>query len=223
MIGAMAWTADDVPIEPGRRLRDARLRRDRSMADVGAATGVSRSTQSRMELGRGGGVALETWVRLAADLGVDLFASVDDRAPAYRSALIRLAASGGWRATGLHGRALWLDRPARNATRARVRYQAPAERAVIHIAGVLTDFEAEWRWLRQAVGVASDETPPGTVVAGLLVIIRSSDNLRRSTNGRWRRSTWRWLSALQEPRSLLPDQPGVAWLTPRGTHFLPVV
>jgi transcriptional regulator with XRE-family HTH domain len=223
MISRMARTPEDVAADLGRRLREARLKHGRTLDDVAASTGVSRSTQGRMELGRGGGVALDTWATLVAELDVDLFGPIDDRLTAYRAAVVRLAERGGWRATELHGRGVWLDRPARDVHRGLGRYQAPAERAVIQFVTVLTDFDVEWRWLRQAVGAAWDVTPPGTVVAGLLVIVRSSANLRRSTHGWWRRSTWPWLRALQEPTGLMPDRPGVAWLTPRGTHFLPVV
>lgn len=46
---------DDVIGAVGPRLREIRLRRDFTIAEVSAATGISASTLSRLEGGRGGG------------------------------------------------------------------------------------------------------------------------------------------------------------------------
>jgi transcriptional regulator with XRE-family HTH domain len=54
----------------GSEIAAARRRRRRTQQQVAAAVGISRATLSRMELGRGHGAPIGTWLALAAELGL---------------------------------------------------------------------------------------------------------------------------------------------------------
>jgi transcriptional regulator with XRE-family HTH domain len=54
----------------GTDIRLARLRRRITQEDLSAAIGISRASQSRIELGRGRGVPVRIWLALALELGL---------------------------------------------------------------------------------------------------------------------------------------------------------
>ena len=54
----------------GNDIRLARLRRRITQEDLAAAIGISRASQSRIELGRGRGVPVRIWLALAVELGL---------------------------------------------------------------------------------------------------------------------------------------------------------
>lgn len=56
----------------GTDVRSARLRRRLTQAQLGARVGLSQSAISRAERGRGGGLTLDAWQRIAIALGIPL-------------------------------------------------------------------------------------------------------------------------------------------------------
>lgn len=220
----MDRTPDDVAFELGLRLRRARFRVGMTLEEIAASTGVSRSTQSRMELGRGAVVPLATWVTVASAVGLDLVLAGELDAGALPAAFIRLAARGGWAATRVGPDGAWLDRPVRPGHPRIPRVQAPAERVVVRVVRIVTDLGAERRRLQGQVREARQDGPAGVVVEGLLVVVRTSNNIRRL--GRpvnLRRSSARWMMALASPSALMPPLAGLVWITPTGSHLLPIV
>ena len=181
---------------------------------------MSTSTQSRMELGQGAGVALATWASVAEAVGADLFAPELDTRGVYPEALAGLMASGGWSMTDRRPEAQWFERPVRPYP-GLPRVQMPAERAVVRLIQTVTGAEAEFRAVQDAVEVADANRPAGMEVAGTLVVIRSTASVRRSAPAGYRLSSGRWLSALRSPGARMPRLPGWVWLAPSGTHLLP--
>ena len=210
----------DVAFTFGVRIRAARFRGSLTLADVQERTGISTSTQSRMELGQGAGVALGTWDALATAVGADLFAPPQDERGIYPAALASLMRVGAWSMAAHRIDALWFDRPPRPFAAPRSG-QLPAERAVVRLIRTVTDIAEEHERLRALVDAARDEAPPGLAVAGVIVAVRSTDAVRRAARAGCRLSDGRWLRVLQDPRIRMPHWPGWVWLAPRATHLLP--
>src|SRR3712207_5825767 len=72
MCSAALEAQPDALVEYGRRLRRARARSRKSQRDVAASVGISQSTLSRMESGRGGGIGFGIWLEVARVVGLDL-------------------------------------------------------------------------------------------------------------------------------------------------------
>lgn len=62
--------SDDILRMLGRQLADARRRRRLTQRHLAARVGISRSTESRLELGRGYGAPVGVWLDLAYELGL---------------------------------------------------------------------------------------------------------------------------------------------------------
>ncbi|HSS35685.1 MAG TPA: helix-turn-helix transcriptional regulator, partial [Patescibacteria group bacterium] len=100
--------ASAVATRLGVALRDARHRSGLTQAEVGDAAGVSQTLVSGIERGHGAATSVETLARLAAAVG-EQFVAFLEQAPGSdrprdiehvrrQSALIALAANGGWSA-----------------------------------------------------------------------------------------------------------------------------
>ena len=68
--------AEDIAAKLGDRLRRARHSGRWPQADVAERAGVSQATISRMELGAGGSITLDTWSSVAAGAGVRFIADL---------------------------------------------------------------------------------------------------------------------------------------------------
>jgi transcriptional regulator with XRE-family HTH domain len=66
----------EAQVRLGRGVRDARVRRRLTQKQLGARVGVSQSSVSRIERGRGGGLTLDAWQRIALALGIQLSISL---------------------------------------------------------------------------------------------------------------------------------------------------
>jgi hypothetical protein len=191
-----------------------------TQAEVTARSDVSTSTVSRMELGLGSGVSLAIWSAVADAVDADLFAPSPDERGVYPEALAGLLLAGGWVMRQRPPTALWFERPVRKAPGLRL-LQLPAERAVVRLIRTVTDVEAEFRWLLDDFDDARALAPPGLVVSGVIVAIRSTSALRRTAGTRQRLNAERWISALREPGVAMPRRPGWVWLARNGSHVLP--
>lgn len=216
----MARTPADIAFELGQRLRVSRLGEGLTQVEVAERAGTSRSTVSRLELGRGGSVPLDTWAAVGEAAGAGLFGTPIDRTAVCVAALARLAADGGWDLVGAELGTAWFDRPA-HRYRIRTTSLRPAERVVVRIVTVLTDPAAEHLRLTRSVEDHGSMVDHGRAVAGVLVVLRSSSNLRISGRAS-RRSSYRWLMAIRDREALMPSWPGLVWMTWQGTHLLPV-
>jgi len=95
-----------IPRWLGARIRRERLALGAPQQDVAAKVGVSQATFSRVEIGRGAGVPLKTWLRIGAALDLEWEISLRSRAEVERNAIqrrchrlvARTAAAGGWSA-----------------------------------------------------------------------------------------------------------------------------
>jgi transcriptional regulator with XRE-family HTH domain len=215
----MTGLTAEVAFDLGKRIREGRLRRGMRQLDVEAATGVSTSTISRMELGHGMATPLGAWLDVASAVGVDLFSVPADPDRIYRAAIAMALAGGGWRMGGRRG-IVWFDRAARQDPRLR-NLRLPAERVVVRIARVVTQLDVEFDRLEASVREVRATSPPGLVVQGALILIRTSATVRR-VGRRWTgRSTPGWISAFRSSLARIPPRAGSIWLEPRGTHLLP--
>ena len=216
----MSRNPDDVAFDLGRCVRSGRLHLGRTLAAVATETGVSPSTQSRVELGRGSGVSLATWVRLGDAAGVALFDGPPDDLGAYPAALTRLVGRGGWAPVDRVGSTLWFDRPSRAVPGLR-NVDRPAERVVIRLLRTLTDVDHEQERLGEDVGSARTAVPPGMACNGTIVVVRTSATVRTAKAHDLGRSHAGWVSALRSVEGRMPMSRGWVWMAPRGTHLLP--
>ena len=174
---------------------------------------------SRMELGDGGRVPLEAWVRVAEAVDVDLFAAASLDLGIYHAALGRLIASGGWAPVGIDGSVLWFDRPTRPFP-GLARVQLPAERVIIRLVRTVTDETIESERLRETVDEHRPEASPGLRVSGTVVALRSGANVRRAASDR-RLSSQVWLGCLRDPAHRMPSVIGWIWMAADGSRLLP--
>lgn len=209
---------EDVLLALGKRIRAARLTAGLDQRHVATIAGTSSSTISRMELGHGGRVPLDTWLAVAEALGLPPLVWSRREIP-FGVALEHLATCGGWHRSGVRPDGIVLDRDPRPMAGLR-HVQLPAERAVLVGVAVLTDPDAERRRVGRAIAEVSRTTAPGRLVSGTLVVSRTGMNTRIAGSLRgW--SDGPWLSALRDPGVAMPGRAGWVWVAPRGTHLLP--
>jgi transcriptional regulator with XRE-family HTH domain len=218
--------AEDIAAELGDRLRRARHEGRWRQADVAARAGVSQSTISRMELGRGGSITLDTWsavaaatrVRLTADLGSE---GAREAAPAARRCHALIADSargGGWTAvTEIAGDAIEtvLVRSERG------------ELAIVRVWDAIASVDAATRDFMRAIERERERRAASVGVSGLVVVLYTTGNRRRVAEGRavLRKvvpaSGARWVGALRYPRLAMPREPGLIWAVADGSRIRP--
>jgi transcriptional regulator with XRE-family HTH domain len=216
----MGRSPDDVAFELGLRIRAGRIRLGLTREEVEAASGISRSTQSRVELGHGAGASLATWVRLATAVGDDPFGEWAEDEGSYPAALTRLMEPGGWRPVEQASDDLWFERPVRPIPTLR-HVQWPAERLVVLLLRTLTDPDRELGRLDAEIERARSSAPAGMVTNGTIVVVRSTAAIRTANTRGLGRSRSGWISALRSAEGRMPRYPGWIWLAPRGSHLLP--
>ena len=227
--------AGDIGPTLGDRLRRARHRGRWSQADVADRAGVSQATISRMELGAGGSITLDTWSAVAAATGVRLVADLRSEAgrePAWPDweacpataarrchALIDdEARRGGWTAvTHIAGDTIEtvLARPVRG------------EVAIVRVWDALASVDAAARDLLRAIERERELRAVTIDVGGLAVVLYTAGNRRRVAESRpilreaVPASGARWVSALRHPRLPMPRDPGLIWASPDGWRIRP--
>jgi transcriptional regulator with XRE-family HTH domain len=219
-----AWPNRDrnLAVRLGTRIRRARLLARRRQRDVAAAVGVSQPTICRMELGRGGGVPLRTWIRVAGEVGLDWTVTFPaDARPRSHEIQLRchglvadLASAGGWSAwtrttDDPSDTETILERPERN------------EVAIVRVWDVLGDVEAAVDDFRRRVAEEGTRRGAGCTVGGIVVIAWSAETRRRLTEaGRPVQLAMslrgdEWIAALGKVRVPLPDGIGLIWTDQR--------
>lgn len=214
----LASMADDLAYDLGQRLRTARFRAKRTLAEVAEVTGVSTSTLSRMELGQGGSTPLSTWVCVASSLGVDLLEPPRERVDELVGAIEHLIADAEWTPVARDGTYVWFDRPPRRNPWPPHSVR-PAQRIVVGVVPLLTDQRTAFERLRVRLRETRRSGPPGVDVGGLLVVRRTTNNLRRASPEDRHRSHGPWMAALRSTDGRLPVSQGLVWLSARATHL----
>jgi transcriptional regulator with XRE-family HTH domain len=215
----------------GVRVRRARFSAGRTQREVAAATGVSQSTISRMELGRGGLVPLLTWARVAAAVGLEpasIFRLADghpDHATQKRChrMVADLAAEGGWWAWTL----AILDDPAQTETVLERCHRR--EVAIVHVWDVIGNVEAAVRDFRERLDLERRARGDGWRINGAIVVTATGQNRRRLTEtGHPVAQAFSlrgddWLMALGRSRVPMPDGLGMIWTDGRIERLRPLL
>ena len=223
----------NVAVRLGVALRDARLRTGRTQADIAVSAGLSQGTVSLLERGHGRSATLETWAMVAAAVG-EQFVGFLERAPGAevprdiqhlrrQSALISIAAPGGWRALPefrLDQDARW----SRSIDVALVR-RATGEAVVAEIWNWFEDVGGALRGLDGKVAALRGQLDPGVewTVRGLFIVRDTRRNrelvaeLGPMFAARFRGNARAWLRALTDPSERLPDGDGLLWSDRAGT------
>jgi transcriptional regulator with XRE-family HTH domain len=218
-----------LPITLGRRIRRARLATKRTQVDVARAVGISQPTVSRLELGNGGAVSLEVWMRVAREVGIDLRAHVEvpfetrefeAQIRCHRS-LVELAATGGWLGWTL----ATTDDPARTTTILERRDRG--EVAVVHAWDVVTDVDRSLAALRRQVADERRRRADGTPVSGLVIVVQTGPNHRRFIESADAVLAGleihgdAWWTALRNVHVPMPVGLGTIWIEPDFSRLRP--
>lgn len=223
----------------GRALKDSRLARRFTQAQVAERAGVSQAFWSRLERGLVTTASLETLAASAAAVDVQLAAFIEARPGAdlprdiehvrRQEVVVTIAAGGGWHArperpidpTAARSRSI-------DVLLERVPAKGGREIAVVEIEDLLADVGEVFRGLADKVAAIEREQGPGSVrddmsrVAGLL-ILRATRRNRETVHRlgavfktRFPASSAAWLRALSSAAGPMPDRDGFAWSSVRG-------
>jgi hypothetical protein len=188
--------------------------------------GTSQSTMSRMELGRGTGVAVNVWTAAAAAVGMRLVLTpattagqeADSLARRCHRTIVDAARRGGWAAeTVVEG-----DRRRPSIETVLTRCD---ELVVVRVWDLVTDIGAGIDDLLAGVERARCHSD-GARVAGLVVVPSGQGNRRRMTEGRTQLRVVfptlaaHWFRAIRSERWRMPRDPGVLWADPQGGRLL---
>jgi transcriptional regulator with XRE-family HTH domain len=204
-----------------------------TQAQVADRAALSQTFISDLELGLGTSASIETWAMVAAAVGEQLVGFLE-RAPGAdvprdiehlrrQSALIAIAAPGGWRALP----ELRLDQDARwsrSIDVALVR-RATAEAVVVEIWNWFEDVGGALRGLDGKVAALCDHLDPSVewTVHGLFIVRDTRRNRQLVTElgpifaARFPGNARAWLRALTDPSERLPDGDGLLWSDRVGT------
>jgi transcriptional regulator with XRE-family HTH domain len=217
----------------GTGLREARKSAGMTQAQVADRAALSQTFISDLELGLGTSASIETWAMVAAAVGEQLVGFLE-RAPGAdvprdiehlrrQSALISIAAPGGWRALP----ELRLDQDARwsrSIDVALVR-RATAEAVVVEIWNWFEDVGGALRGLDGKVAALRDHLDPSVewTVRGLFIVRDTRRNRQLVTElgpifaARFPGNAGAWLRALTDPAERLPDGDGLLWSNRTGS------
>jgi transcriptional regulator with XRE-family HTH domain len=220
--------AEEIAAMLGDRLRRARQEGRWRQTDIAERAGVSQATISRMELGGGGSITLDTWSAVASATGLrltaDLRSNTDaarEAAPAARrchSLIVDEAQGGGWTAVTEIASDLIetvLFRPLRG------------EVVIVRVWDAIASVDAAARELLQAIDLERERRGASVDVGGLVVVLYATGNRRRVAEGRAilrevvPASGARWVGALRHPRLPIPREPGLIWAVPDGSRIRP--
>ncbi len=216
----------------GTAVRLARQRAKLSQTQVAARAGLTQTTISVLERGRGTGAGLETWAVVAAALGEQLAAFLEGASGADQprdvvhirgqSALITFAAPGGWR--GLPEFAVDPGSPRSRSIDVALIRPASREAIVAEIWDWFDDVGAGLRSLDGKVVALTNlliaRQHPGDVpwVVRSLYVVRGTKRNHELLNkygpvfaARFGGSSRVWLSALTDPKQRLPAGDGLLW------------
>jgi helix-turn-helix protein len=196
--------------------------------EVAARANVSQSTISRMELGRGGSISLESWGAVAEAVGCRLTADLVSDARAEEAgaaaqvvrrchALIGdTARAGGWTA---------VTEVTADVVETVLVRSFRAEVAVVRVWDAIAGIDAAALAFVRAVQREFEDRADPTTVGGLVVALHTMENRRRVAESRAvlmdvvPGSGSRWLAALRSPRTAMPTSAGLLWVSPDGSRI----
>ena len=228
----MARIDESLAATLGERIRFARSAVGIRQIDVARRAGISRAMVTRMELGRGGSISLDSWAAVAGVLGVDLVAEINDRAASSRGhvelrchGLVAVVArDGGWAAATEIVRARPDSAPSSVETILVRSFRQEA--AVVHawhpvpnVGPALRDLGARCEHLRRSFG-------PGWSVSALVLCPSTTAARRRVTEVAQGlamdlpATCGEWMAALRHRRSPMPAA-GLLWTDRWAERFRP--
>jgi transcriptional regulator with XRE-family HTH domain len=222
--------ATEVAARLGVRIRRARFAARLTQRDLAEATGLSQATISRIELGHGERIPIETWVRVAAAIGLEWRVTFPtDAARTNHATQMRChrmvadyAGEGGWLAWTLAS----TEDPATSQTI--LERVDRHEVAVIRVWDVIGNFEAAVAENQERL--QRERTARGDWrVSGAVVITATGENRRRLTETGHpvaRAFSLRgddWLAALRRYRVPMPDELGMIWTDQRLERLRPLI
>jgi hypothetical protein len=229
-VDVVEWFA----IQAGLEVRRARIGLRLTQLEVGQQAGISQSMVSRMELGRGSGLPLRSWIAVGDVVGVTFQPATTPPGvePFGLRAIVLLASRGGWQRersiASPVGSILVLGRPQRLIQGVRTTRLTSAACAVVLVADVVADVPALQRSLSAAIAGVRREVGVRTDVGGLLVVRRTRHNKRRLAET-WDAAGWatrqaggRWIAALRSAEVAVPLRPGLVWMDARATRLIPL-
>lgn len=226
--------AADVAKRLGIGIREERLRRGLPQHAVAASAGISQSWVSLMERGRGAGATLESWAAVAAAVQEQLVGYLEHAPGASvprdsnhlrgQELAIRTALSGGWRPLP--------EAPVDpGAVRSRsvdvllVR-EARAEVAVVEVWDWLDDVGQAMRSFDGKLAAAPLMTHgPDMASSGIWILRGTRRNhalvaeLPELFRAKFPASPREWLTALTDPATPMPREPGLLWSDVRSTRL----
>lgn len=226
----------------GTALRDARRSCGLKQVEVGQRAGISQVHVSRLEHGSGVGASLDTWARVAAAVGEQLVVFLEHAPGAdqprdlqhvrRQSALVTIAAKGGWRAMP----ELAIDEGSTRSRsidvaliRARTREAVVAEvwDWFVDVGSGLRSLDGKVAGLSGRLAQAGGPAGAPWNVGALYIVRDTRRNRRLVTElgglfgARFRGSSSAWLSALTNPGRPLPLEPGFLWSDQTGLALRP--
>jgi len=178
VVGIGRQRADYLARRLATALKERRRAEHLSQRKLAELVGVSQPEIHRLEAGRGANAGLDTWAAIAAALGMQLAASIEQVPGASQphdmehlkrqDLVIRTANAGAWRA---QPEAMLVDdgRYARSIDVLLTR-SARREAAVVEVWDLITDGGAAMRGLEAKVRSTRERVGPGWRVQGLLVV-----------------------------------------------------
>jgi transcriptional regulator with XRE-family HTH domain len=214
----------------GARVRRARHAAGRRQRDVALDAAVSQALISRLELGGGGNIPLETWVRVAEVVGLDWHVVFPtDRQCRHHDVQRRchrlvaaLGAVGGWFAWTLAP-----EDPGRAETL--LEREERREVAIIHVWDVLGNVDAEIQSLDERIQEERETRGAGWTVSGAVVVAWSGANRRRLIESReavalaFSLRGAEWLAALGRVHVPMPKRLGLIWTDAKLERLRPGV
>jgi transcriptional regulator with XRE-family HTH domain len=228
----MARVEESLAATLGEHFRLARSSVGIRQLDVASQAGISRTMVTRMELGRGGSIGLDSWAAVANVLGVDLIAEFREPEGSSRgnvvmqchSLVAAVARDGGWVATTETVQAS----PHRAPSSVETIQVRPfrGEAAVVHawhpvpnVVAAIDALEGRQENLRRTFG-------SGWAVSALVLCPSSMAGRRRVTELAPRLATalpataGDWMAALRCARSPMPSA-GLLWTDHSAVRFRP--
>jgi transcriptional regulator with XRE-family HTH domain len=231
-----------IALRTGVALRDVRRSLGLKQAEVGRRAGISQVHVSRLEHGSEIGASLDTWARVAAAVGEQLVTFIehvpgsdqprDLQHVRRQSALVTIAAKGGWRALPEFA----IDEGKSRSRSIDVALIRPETREAV-VAEIWDWFDDVGSGLRsldgKVAGLSSRLARAGGLTGapwrvGALYIVRDTRRNRRLIAelgglfaARFRGSSHGWLSALTNPDRAVPLEAGLLWSDQAGLALRP--
>jgi transcriptional regulator with XRE-family HTH domain len=233
--------SEEIAVFLGRALKDARGRSGELQGDLSEKAGVAQSTFSEAEHGKGASFSLAVWVRMCRAVGSDLRAYLDQVSGAdqprdhvhlrNQELIAQSGQAGGWT---IRAEAA-IDRDPSRTRSADVLLTRPGEHAIFEVIDWFDDVGATLRGWERRVARVGERAIAGMSVAqdglpracGCWVVRRTQRNrdlvaahpaiFRASFPG----SARRWLAALTDPATPMPDTPALLWVTVAGDRLIP--